>query len=87
MFRFTIRELVLVTLVVAISFGWFVDHGMMAIRYAQLNEGSRLMAEDLFRFNREVRWQLDGSIGIYDYHPWQGEELLHGRRKAPFGEN
>lgn len=35
MFRFTIRELVLVTLVVAMAAGWWVDRSALAWRYAQ----------------------------------------------------
>jgi hypothetical protein len=37
MFRFTIRELVLLTLVVAISIGWWVDRGRMSNEVRRLN--------------------------------------------------
>jgi len=36
MFRFTIRELVLVTLVVAMGVGWWIDRSKQVVRYDRL---------------------------------------------------
>jgi hypothetical protein len=33
--KFTIRDLFLVTLVAAVSLGWYVDHRLSAARYAE----------------------------------------------------
>ena len=56
MFRFSIRELMLVTLVVAVSVGWAIDHWRpsnpsrkVAIRYNAMEEGLKLLGEFSWR--------------------------------------
>jgi hypothetical protein len=53
MFRFSIRELMLVTLVVAVSVGWAIDHWRpnpsrkVAIRYNAMEEGLKLLGYEV----------------------------------------
>ena len=49
MFRFTIRELVLLTLVVAMGVGWWVDRRRLATPLARLAEYQRAEQRELER--------------------------------------
>jgi hypothetical protein len=52
MFRFTIRELVLLTLVVAMGVGWWIEHRAMQSRHAANPDE----LENRWRFHRK-RWR------------------------------
>jgi hypothetical protein len=49
MFRFTIRELVLLTLVVAMGVAWWMDHRRLSVSYANWNEQITGAVKDTLR--------------------------------------
>jgi len=53
MFRFTIRELVLLTLVVAMGVGWWIDRRQLAVPAADYR---RLKADELQRVARSAEF-------------------------------
>ena len=70
MFRFTIREIVLLTLIVALALGWWLDHRQMAAPLAEyrtrdkwaqeMAEQQRAMDEAksaLELATRDIRWE------------------------------
>ena len=63
MFRFSIRELMLVTLAVGLAVGWLVDRRMMAVRLDDLD--ARLAPiESQFNFERQLhQTQIDIQMG------------------------
>jgi hypothetical protein len=71
MFRFTIRELVLLTLVVALSVGWWIDHFRSSDAIARLKidndkqradaESAQLRAEEALRVLTHTVNTLEGQ--------------------------
>jgi hypothetical protein len=55
MFRFTIREVVLVTAIVAIGLGWWLDHGQLEYRATR----AELFAQDAMRAAASFKNTLD----------------------------
>jgi len=55
MFRFTIRELVLLTLVVALACGWMIEHGRARWLSASLNESRKQLAKEREESQTEMR--------------------------------
>jgi len=55
MFRFTVRELVLLTLVVALGCGWIVEHGRARWLGARLKESRRQLADQREESHSEIR--------------------------------
>lgn len=64
MFRFTIRDVLWLTVVVALVLDWAADHRFMSRRYETLYESAGLMNDELLKLGRDVRWQFDNSISI-----------------------
>jgi hypothetical protein len=62
MFRFTIRELVLLTLVVAMGVGWWADRAILAARAAQLETSNRDLTTRLDTLNPNWR-TIRGAYG------------------------
>jgi hypothetical protein len=62
MFRFTIRELVLLTLVVAMGVAWFVDRAMLADGAEQLEISNRDLTTRLDSLNPNWR-TIRGGYG------------------------
>ena len=60
MFRFTIRELVLLTLVAAMGVGWCLDHGYWVER-ATMWQGRARWAGDVLYKNPDINWPIAGS--------------------------
>ena len=55
MFHFTIRELVLLTLVVALSCGWVIEHGRARWLSGSLQESRRQLAKEREESQTEMR--------------------------------
>jgi cell division protein FtsB len=55
MFRFTVRELVLLTLVVALGCGWIVEHGRAQWLGARLKESQRQLTDQREESQSEIR--------------------------------
>lgn len=55
MFRFTIRELVLVTMIVAMGFGWAIDRTQLDRDRARLRQA----------VGRYEMWGLDKALSVY----------------------
>lgn len=72
MFRFSIREMMLVTLVVALVVGWAIDHWRpnnayrkMAIRYTAMEESLKLLGYEV----HETSWGTAGVVRNKE-RPW-----------------
>jgi len=61
MFRFTIRELVLLTLVVALGVGWWLDRSRLAVPYADYQQ---LKKQDEMTRSRRIEF-FNALRGIY----------------------
>ena len=57
MFRFTIRELVLLTLVVGLALGWWLDRERMAAPLARLDEYQAAEQRELARQQAEKKFR------------------------------
>src|SRR4029453_13842663 len=57
MFRFTIRDLVLLTLIVALGVGWWIDRRRMAASLAELDEYKLPEKRDLGRMAAEEKFR------------------------------
>jgi hypothetical protein len=69
MFRFTIRELVLLTLVVAMGVGWWIDRSRLAIPFADYR---RLKAEEGEQLKR--RAEFYNALKYVPHRPPSGNE-------------
>ena len=61
MFRFSIRELMLVTLVVAVAAGWWLDKGNSDAKYTQLSSKFVPIEEQMRLIDTAVRKKLDAA--------------------------
>lgn len=76
--KFSIRELLLVTLVVAVALGWWLDHRHQVMRLEPLAKAEKL-ADDRFRALREIV-EGDGSKVMWEQHE---DELKMGIAFGP----
>ena len=65
MFRFSIRELMLVTLVVAVSVGWAIDHWRPSNIYRKMDMENGVMKEGLKYWLAEALPPFERFIGWY----------------------
>jgi hypothetical protein len=75
MFRFSIREILMVTLVVAMGLAWWIDRSALATRACkgeQWEQRAKGMAWFLDDNNCNVEWEESGTT-------------IHGRIKQPTG--
>jgi|GEM_PF-2946988 len=86
MFRFSIRELMLVTLVVAVSVGWAIDHWRPSNIYRKMDLENGVMKEGLKFLGYEVNEEWPGvCVRRNSERPWRinteqpaGEPLIWG---------
>jgi hypothetical protein len=57
MFRFTIRELVLLTLVVAMGVGWWIDRSRLSVQNSALIDEAKVLRFEALRA-REIRGEI-----------------------------
>ncbi len=57
MFRFTIRELVLLTLVVAMGVGWWIDRSRLSVQNSALRDEQKVLRFEALRV-REIRGEI-----------------------------
>lgn len=82
MLRFTIRELVLLTLVVAMGVGWWLDRSQLAIPFADYR---RLKAEEGEQLKRRAEFYKAPKAVLYT--PPSGDERRgSSRTQSPAGE-
>lgn len=72
MFRFTIRELVLLTLVVALAVGWWMDRRRLAAPLARLAEYQVAEKREMERRQaeqklRELEWEVLAAKAVNEY--------------------
>jgi hypothetical protein len=83
MFRFSIRELMLVTLVVAVSVGWAIDHWRPGDTYRMMGQKISVMEEALKQLGYAVKEEWPGVvIERSQERPWirDNESLRPGER-------
>src|SRR5678815_5223413 len=61
MFRFSIRELMLITLVVGLGFGWGLDHARLLSRIANWRHCTGALEHAFVKLDYEVSWTEDRS--------------------------
>ena len=76
MFRFTIRELVLLTLVVAMGVGWRVQHRRAAAREAAWETSFQSALERLSSRVQEEPETFDSPSGVWRIHCTVGAAKL-----------
>jgi hypothetical protein len=72
MWKFTIRDLVLLTLVSALGVGWWVDRARLAAPLAKLAEYERaeqhrLMIKQMEKRLKDLEWKLHSSKAVNEY--------------------
>jgi hypothetical protein len=79
MFKFTIRDIVLVTLVTAVGTGWWVDRRRLAAplaklaKYEQAEQIAIKRKQDENRL-RDLQWKLSSVKSVQNGAPWpEGE--------------
>ena len=73
MFRFTIRELVLVTAVVALGTGWWAERRKLRAEVQQLN--SEVLAMDDAAERSKWKYVRDGAKRTWHYEPTAGPDM------------
>jgi hypothetical protein len=90
MFRFTIRELVLLTLVVAMGVGWWLDHAAKAVSAEAENDATFLAQVAIHGCHCQFVDRLEtlrvkyGVKPAYDFANWRG--LTEERRRRADGD-
>ena len=79
MFRFTIRELVLVTVIVALAVGWGVEYRRAAAREAAWENCFQSALERLSSHVQQEPEAFDTPSGLWRIHCTTGVELPYGR--------
>ena len=69
MFKFTIRDLLLVTLVVAMAVGWWLDHSSLSRQIGERDP-------DIRNFKATILEQLLKERGVTVYVPRAGELIV-----------
>jgi hypothetical protein len=74
MFRFSIRELVLLTLLIAMGFGWWLDRRALSLALAEY--ARELAYRGLILNNRYPQWDEPNSITRAMFNAaWDGKPL------------
>ena len=86
MLRFTIRELFLVTLIVALSLAWLVDHRWQRAQRVTAEETTKA-AELNAKYNSERLVEIERNISIYVEKYGPLTEVIGGDHYLPWFPN
>ena len=70
MFRFSIRELMVVTVTVAIGVSWFVDHRRLRVALVDANtaiEAAKVESEKARERGQQLTKQVDDELAYYGF--------------------
>jgi len=64
MFRMSIREVLLVTTLVAVAIGWYLDRSALSRRENGWRSRAEILASLMSEDGQSVTWQFDGSVSV-----------------------
>lgn len=84
MFRFAIREVLLVTTIVALSIGWWLDHATLRTAASKADSLERMVQRVVDMFAEETGDDFEINDGRYSFCSWREmREMSHPTDEHP----